>query len=154
MSDAAEPTGRAPRATFRADAKLQHKREFDAVYEAKARTERGPLILHTLPSSTGASRLGLAIGRRFGNAVRRNRMKRLLRESFRLSRHDFPAAYDVVIGCRGHQERSLDAYRALLVEAIAAAHLLWTKRQRRRPPAADAGTPETEAGPSASSPEG
>jgi ribonuclease P protein component len=111
--------------------RLRHAREFDAVYAAKGRIERFPLIVQTMPSTTGDARLGLAIGRRFGPAVRRNRMKRLLRECFRQARERFPAPYDVVIGCRPHGELPLARYAELLDGAIAAAHLLWTKRHRQ-----------------------
>ena len=43
------------------------------------------------------SRLGLAVGRRVGTAVARNRIKRLVREVFRTSRHVIPPALDVVV---------------------------------------------------------
>jgi ribonuclease P protein component len=130
----AERPSNAPRAErFGQRFRLRHAREFDAVYAAKGRIDRFPLIVQTMPSTTGDARLGLAIGRRFGPAVRRNRMKRLLRESFRLARERFPAPYDVVIGCRPHRELPLARYGELLEDAITAAHLLWTKRNRQLP---------------------
>ncbi len=118
---------------FTAAARLQHKLEFDAVYAGKARIERGPLVVHAIPSTSGRSRLGLAIGRRLGNAVRRNRMKRLLRECFRLGHAEFPGAFDLIVGCRPHAELPLATYQAQLREAMVAMEELWSKRRRRTP---------------------
>jgi ribonuclease P protein component len=48
----------------------------------------------------GAPRLGLAVAvRAAGGAVARNRLRRLIRESFRLHQHTIPAL-DLVVGCR------------------------------------------------------
>lgn len=43
------------------------------------------------------ARLGLTVSRRVGNAVARNRMKRLLREAFRTSPSSWPLGVDLVI---------------------------------------------------------
>jgi ribonuclease P protein component len=119
---------------FTRSARLQHKREFDAVYAARARIERGPMVVQAIPTIATESRLGLSIGRRLGNAVRRNRLKRLLREAFRLDRGTFPRAYDVVISLRPHDEQPLETYRALLRESIEAVDRLWMKRHQRKTP--------------------
>jgi ribonuclease P protein component len=42
------------------------------------------------------ARLGIAVGRRFGNAVQRNRIKRLIREAFRRLRPALPPGTDWV----------------------------------------------------------
>jgi len=42
-------------------------------------------------------RLGLRVGRKVGNAVVRNRIKRILRELFRLHQSDLPYQCDLVI---------------------------------------------------------
>jgi ribonuclease P protein component len=112
--------------------RLRHKREYDAVYAAKARVEEGPLVLHALPRGGGPARIGLAIGRRVGNAARRNRVKRLLREAFRLERANLPGTYDLVVGARSHGEVPLDTYRAALRSAVERLHALWTRRQARQ----------------------
>lgn len=45
----------------------------------------------------GITRLGLTVSRKTGNAVKRNRVKRLVREFFRLNDTCFPLGYDIVI---------------------------------------------------------
>ena len=54
----------------------------------------------TRPNDAGHARLGLAIGvKTAGNAVKRNRIKRLARESFRHRQHELPSL-DVVVNAR------------------------------------------------------
>jgi ribonuclease P protein component len=49
-------------------------------------------------NTQGVKRLGITVTKKTGNAVKRNRIKRLIREFFRLNKALFPAGYnDVVI---------------------------------------------------------
>ncbi len=43
------------------------------------------------------SRIGVSIGRAQGNAVMRNRIKRVIREAFRLNQRDMPSGYDILV---------------------------------------------------------
>ena len=64
--------------------------------------------------------MGLAISRRAGNAVVRNRIRRRLREAFRLLQHDLlPAGrgYDLVIGVRRHEPKTSAQYMQALRQA-------------------------------------
>ncbi|MBL9149656.1 MAG: ribonuclease P protein component [Phycisphaerae bacterium] len=139
MTDAAPRPFRFTRA-FR----LEHRREFDAVYAGKARTLEGPLVVHAIPNEHGHHRLGLSIGRRLGNATRRTRLKRMIREAFRLDRGTWPGAYDLVVGARTHEPCTLDDYRAALGRAIDSAHRLWTKRATRQSKRASDAPPPSE----------
>jgi ribonuclease P protein component len=42
-------------------------------------------------------RLGLVVGRKAGGAVSRNRIKRLIREFFRLNREKMPESSDLIV---------------------------------------------------------
>ena len=41
--------------------------------------------------------MGVTVSKKTGNAVKRNRVKRLIREFFRLNKKHFPQGYDIVI---------------------------------------------------------
>lgn len=51
----------------------------------------------TCINTQGVRRLGITVTKKMGNAVKRNRVKRLIREFFRLNKDLFPAEHDVVI---------------------------------------------------------
>jgi ribonuclease P protein component len=48
----------------------------------------------------GSSRLGITVSKRVGGAVARNRLKRRIREAFRLHKGLFPAGFDIVVSAR------------------------------------------------------
>jgi ribonuclease P protein component len=105
------------------------------VFEAKLRKSRGAITVHLRPNGLGEHRLGLSVGRRFGNAATRSRFKRMIREVFRLERSRFPmvsgGAYDIVVTARAHEGVGQDVYRAWMIEAIDAAHRVHARRAGR-----------------------
>jgi ribonuclease P protein component len=54
-------------------------------------------VFQVARSESPSTRLGLTVSRKVGSAVRRNRIKRLLREAFRTDRALFPERADVVV---------------------------------------------------------
>lgn len=79
----------------------------------------------TRPNSYGHARLGLAIGvKAAGNAVRRNRLKRLIRDSFRHRYQELPAL-DLVVNARAGAGKAT----AVEIRASLAAH--WDRIVRR-----------------------
>lgn len=137
---------------FRSRHRVQHEREFDAIYAARVRKQRGPIVVSTLPNALDHPRLGLSVGTRVGNAVVRNRCKRLIREAFRHEQHalarSLTGGYDIVVGVRSSPRKSggggggvgrgegegfvpLAALRRVLVELVGEADAEWRRRSRR-----------------------
>lgn len=94
--------------------RLSGIRQFDAVFEGRRRVRLGPLTVFWKDNSLPHSRLGISISRKVGSAPVRNRIKRLLRESFRLGQHDAPAGYDLVIVVHPHRPLELTEYQSHL----------------------------------------
>ncbi len=103
------------------------------------RAASGPLVVFASPNGLDHPRLGLSVGRRVGSAVHRHRIKRLLRESFRLEMAQLPAGYDLVVNVRPHSSPTLAMYRRLLVELAGRAVRGWERRQGRSDEASEPG---------------
>ncbi len=57
-------------------------------------------VIYVVPNNTGQRRFGLSVGAHVGGAVKRNRIKRLLREFFRLNKDLFPTSSDIVVSVK------------------------------------------------------
>ena len=84
--------------SFPSSARLTRKTDFDRVFRGPdTRLRIEPLRLLAVPNRMGGARLGLVVPKRvLKRAVDRNRVKRQLRESFRLARPKLPA-WDIVV---------------------------------------------------------
>ena len=96
--------------SFPRSCRLRSRRQFVEVYTKGRRVGSSSFTVFGLPNNLGHCRLGLTVSRKVGGAVRRNRVKRLLREVFRLNRTRLEPALDLVvnahpsIGQRGLRE--------------------------------------------------
>ena len=110
---------------FRFRQRLHGTKQFQAVFSGGINNSRGFINLHGLPNNLGYNRLGLSVPRKVGMARTRNRIKRLIRESFRLSQPRWPQGYDVIVVVRPHEVKTLDAYQQAMLSAIQAIDRKW-----------------------------
>jgi ribonuclease P protein component len=99
--------------TFPPRQRIRTRREFDAIFVRKQRAFEGPLGMYAAENSLPYCRMGIVMSRRVGTAVRRNRIKRMLRESFRLCQHSLPPGFDLLVVPRPHEPLSLEDYKTL-----------------------------------------
>lgn len=85
--------------------RLHLKKDFEAIIRNGHRLQGEGMVIWWRPSSyPGArTRLGIVVSRKLGGAVVRTRVKRLLRESFRLNRERLKPGTDVIISPRSSE---------------------------------------------------
>jgi len=82
---------------FGRELRLRKPADFDRVYLARVYAADDVLVINGDANGLDHPRLGLSVSKKVGNAVVRNRWKRLIREAFRLSQDGLPAGIDLIV---------------------------------------------------------
>lgn len=83
--------------TFEKHRRLRRRPEFDRVFATGRRAHGRYLTVVAAPNGTAENRLGIVASRKLGDAVRRNRAKRLIREIFRSQPQARRHGVDIVV---------------------------------------------------------
>jgi ribonuclease P protein component len=85
--------------------RLLRRADFVRVQQQGKRVHLAHFVMLVIRGRGSGTRLGLTVGRRVGCAVRRNRVKRVMREVFRRNPQLFPIDCDVVLVARPGADR-------------------------------------------------
>ena len=107
-----------PSQRFRPHEHLRRTRDFRRVYDRRRSVSDAWLIVYACENDLPHLRLGLSVSRKVGPAVYRNRLRRLYREAFRLTRHEMPVGLDLVLIPRRSDLPTLDELKRSLPRLV------------------------------------
>ena len=110
--------------------RLTREADYERVYARRCMVRDEVLQVCACENELPYSRIGLSVGRKWGQAVVRNRLRRLFREAFRLSKPDLPTGLDLVLIPR----RSAVELRELRTALPKLARLAEDRLRRRQRP--------------------
>ena len=100
--------------SFGKEKRIRKRSDYQAIYQRGARVHSRSFIVIVNRNHQGRTRLGITVSKKVGNSVKRNRIKRLVREFFRLNRERLPLSTDIVVIAR--KNISLLNYQAVCAE--------------------------------------
>ena len=80
---------------------LKKNKDFQAVYKNGRSYANQYLVMYIKKrNDDGENRVGISVSKKVGNSVKRNRARRLMRESYRHIQDKLPCGYDFIIIAR------------------------------------------------------
>lgn len=79
---------------------LKKNRDFQTVYTKGKSYANRYLVMYLLKNQLEKNRVGISVSKKVGNSVVRHKVKRLIKESYRLNDRNFIQGYDIIIIAR------------------------------------------------------
>ncbi|ABR31473.1 ribonuclease P [Thermosipho melanesiensis] len=93
---------------FKKYERLKLRKDFKRLYETGKSIQVPYFVIIYLKNGFEYSRFGFSVRKKFGKAVRRNRLKRWMREVIRTNKYVIPKGYDYLIIARKHLSRDFE----------------------------------------------
>src|SRR5580704_2076823 len=97
---------------------LRRPADFQRVYDRRRSASDEWLLIYACENGLPHLRLGCSVSRKVGGAVRRNRLRRLYREAFRLTKCALPVGLDLVLIPRKADDPPLEHLKASLARLV------------------------------------
>ena len=75
---------------------IKSSRDFTRAFRKGKSSGDKLLVVYILPNRLDSNKIGISIGKKVGKSVHRNRVKRLLREGYRLIEENLKVGFDIV----------------------------------------------------------
>lgn len=112
--------------------RLKKRAEFKAVFERGRSWANRAAVIYVLERGKAGRQVGFSVSKRLGGAVRRNRVRRLFREIYRLNRHRLRDGVDIILIARaGAATMGFHSLAGYLVELMERAGVLLEDKQCR-----------------------
>lgn len=79
---------------------IKLNKDFKRLYYRGKSVVKGNVVVYVMKNRTESNHLGLTCGKSIGKAVKRNRVKRLIKEAYRLLEDRLLGGYDIVLVAR------------------------------------------------------
>lgn len=116
---------------FRKSERLRLRSDFSRVFAYRHSAGNDVFVVYAMENGLKWSRLGMSVSKKVGNSVVRHRVRRKIREAYRINKANLPIGYDLICIARPQATRRDIDVAAVLCKTIKQA-VRCTKKPRKK----------------------